>query len=207
MTRYTIFIIFLLMNWKKHLWWIIPLVVIVVLYAWFKGTYNTMVSASKDVDGAWGQVQIVLQRRADLLGNLAESVRSAAKFEKSTLVDITNARAGLTQATQNGTRNEQIAAAQKMDQVAYQFRIQVEAYPQLTATQSFRDMMTELEGSENRIAVERKRYNDSVLTYNKIIATFPNLVFARMFNFQPTKQYAAPTEDQTVPKLNLDVTN
>lgn len=195
------------MNWKKHLLWIIPLIVIILLFGWVKNTYNTMTLANKDVDGAWGQVQVVIQRRADLLGNLAETVKGGAKFEKATFTELAAARAGLGQANQSGTRDEQIAAAQKMEQVAYQFRIQVEAYPQLKATQGYLDLMTQLEGTENRIAVERKRYNDAVLDYNKIVATFPNLLLARMFNFQAAKQYTAPAEAQNVPKLNLDITD
>lgn len=191
---------------KKYL--IIGIIVLAVLMigGWAVGGYNKMIIAKRAIEGAWGQVQVVLQRRADLVPQLVSVVKGAAKFEKSTLENITAARSGLSQALQNGTRAEQVAAAQKFDSAFTQFRIQVEAYPQLTATAGYRDLQTQLEGNENRIAVERKRYNDAILEYNTLASVFPRNILARLFGFTLEKQYTASTSDATTaPKINLDL--
>lgn len=177
---------------------------ILVIGGWAIGGYNKMIVAKRGIEGAWGQVQVVLQRRADLVPQLVSVVKGAANFEKSTLENITAARSGLSTALQNGTREEQVAAAQKFDSAYTQFRIQVEAYPQLTATAGFRDLQTQLEGNENRISVERKRYNDAILEYNTLTSVFPRNILARLFGFAPEKQYTATAANvEVAPTINL----
>ena len=187
------------------------IVAILAVVAWAAGSYNGLVSLQQTTDGQWAQVQNVYQRRADLIPNLVNTVSGAANFEKSTLTAVTNARASVGRvqlpAGTAPTNASQLAA---FDQAQGQLgaalsRLLVvsERYPQLTATASFRDLQAQLEGTENRIAVERGRFNDAVRAYNTAIRRFPGMIIAGMFGFTYRPYFTATPGAETPPKVEF----
>lgn len=176
------------------------------------GIYNSLVRKSQAVDQSWAQVQNVYQRRADLVPNLVRTVEGAANFEKSTLTQITEARASVGQIKVDPNRAptdpNQLEAYQKaQDQLGSalsRLLVVVERYPDLRATTNFRDLQAQLEGTENRIAVERHRFNEAVQTYNTAAKTFPNVILAGMFGFQPKPYFSATAGAATPPKVEFD---
>jgi LemA protein len=176
------------------------------------GSYNRLVSLSQAVDSQWAQVENVYQRRADLIPNLVSTVSGAANFEKSTLVEVTQARASVGQvkidANNAPTDPAQLAAFDQaqgqLSSALSHLMVVVERYPQLTATENFRDLQAQLEGTENRIAVERHDFNTSVQNYDTAVKSFPAVFYAGMFGFQPKPYFsAAPTAD-TAPKVQFN---
>ncbi|OIR05183.1 LemA family protein [mine drainage metagenome] len=174
--------------------------------------YNSLVTKEQSVDAQWAQVQNVYQRRADLIPNLVQTVSGAANFEKSTLVEVTNARASVGRLTINASKAPATAAQlQAFDQAQGQLssalsRLMVvsERYPQLTATANFRDLQAQLEGTENRIAVERRRFNEAVLSYDASIKTVPAVFFAAALGFKEKPYFAAAPTAQTPPQVKFD---
>src|SRR5438309_4057784 len=157
------------------------------------GGYNRLVGLQKKVDQSWAQVQNVYQRRADLIPNLVNTVQGAANFEKSTLTEVTNARASVGQMTLDPNKAPTDAAKlQEFQQAQGQLsnalsRLLVvsERYPELRATENFQNLQAQLEGTENRISVERGNFNAAVQEYNTAVRTFPTNLFASMLGFQP----------------------
>ncbi len=184
--------------------WIIGGVIALVIVLWGVSSYNSMITAKRGIDGAWGQVQVVLQRRLDLVQQQMGSLKGEMNFEKSTLLAIVEARSGLTSAAASGNKDAQIAAAQKADTVMTQFRVQVEQYPQLGSNAAFLAFNADIAGNENRIAVERKRYNDAVTDYNIQIVQFPRMILARLFGFMPEKQFGADVAAQKAPVIDFN---
>jgi LemA protein len=163
---------------------------VVIMAFWLFGTYNSLVTLSESVTLSWSQVENQYQRRADLIPNLIATVQGAADFEKNTQTQIaalrTQAVSAKTAWSNANTVDEKIAAAQQVDSVVSGFRalnINVENYPQLKATQNFETFQAQLEGTENRIAVERMRYNDAVKVYNIKVKRIPSSFVASMFGF------------------------
>jgi len=173
-------------------------------------SYNGLVHKSQAVDQQWAQVQSVYQRRADLIPNLVSTVSGAANFEKSTLTEVTNARASvgrvnLSDAPVDSARLAEYEQAQgQLSSALSRLLVVAEKYPELRATQNFRDLQAQLEGTENRISVERGRFNDAVGTYNTSIKSFPNVIYAGKMGFQPKPYFSAAPEAQTVPKVQFD---
>lgn len=163
--------------------------------------YNSLVSADEEVKAAWGQVQNVYQRRADLVPNLVATVKGSAAHEQNTLAAVTQARA---QATQIKVSAADLSDPQKvrafeqaqgqLSQSLGKLLAVAEAYPDLKANASFRDLQAQLEGTENRITVERRRYNDAVQGYNTKVRSFPTLIVARAFSFQTKEPFQATTQ-------------
>ena len=148
------------------------------------------------MDRQWAQVETQYQRRIDLVPNLVSTVKGAANFEQSTFKAVTEARSSWAQAKTIGDRGQEIQAAQTFDSSLSRLLVTVEAYPQLQATQAFRDLMTQLEGTENRISVARKDYNDAVFSYNVGVRSFPGVLSAKIFGFVSEKSFeAAPGAD------------
>ena len=178
------------MDFKKFLPWIIVVVVIFAGYSWVKGINNTAVTLNQDVEQSWGNVQTAYQRRNDLIGNLVNTVKGAADFEKETLTAVIEARAKATQTTIDPTNitPEQLAAfnsAQSgVSSSLSRLLVTVEQYPDLKANQNFLKLQDELASTENQILTARTRFNESVKPYNTHIKTFPNSLFAGMFGFQ-----------------------
>jgi LemA protein len=185
---------------------------LVILGLWAAGTYNHLVSLQQGVNSQWAQVENVYQRRADLVPNLVSTVQGAANFEKSTLVAVTDARASVGRVQlPAGTAPTDPAQLQAFDQAQGQLgaalsRLLVvsERYPDLKATTSFRDLQAQLEGTENRIAVERGRFNETVQAYNTAIRSFPAVLVAGMFGHTVHPYFAATAGAETAPKVNFD---
>jgi LemA protein len=175
-------------------------------------SYNGLVRKSQTVDQSWAQVQNVYQRRADLIPNLVATVSGAANFEKSTLTEVTNARAsvGKVQINANSAPTDPATLAAfeqaqgQLGSALSRLLVVAERYPELKATENFRGLQTELAGTENRISVERGRFNEAVGTYNTAIKSFPNVLYAGSMGFAPKPYFAASSEAQSVPKVQFD---
>jgi LemA protein len=180
---------------------IVLLVVALVFFGQYVGVKNTLVTKNEAVKSAWSQVDIVLQRRADLIPNLVETVKGYAKQEQTVFGDIAKARSALLSA---GSPQEKIAANGQLDGAIGRLLLIVENYPQLKSNENFLRLQDELAGTENRIAVERKRYNDTLQDYNTYVQQFPNSIFAGWAGFKPNEAYFAASEGaREVPKVNF----
>lgn len=173
-----------------------------VIGAWWVGTYNSLVSADQDVNAAFGNIDAVLQRRADLIPNLVATVKGYATHEKSTFEAVTNARAHWDAAA---TPEQKIAAAKEMDKAVQGFSlaVNVENYPELKANQNFLDLQAQLEGTENRVSVERIRYNDVVKQYNVKIKSFFSSIVANSYGFKERPSFEAEEGAKKAPKVNF----
>jgi len=182
---------------------VLAVLVLVVLFAFgqYVSVKNTLVSKNEAVKAAWSQVDIVLQRRADLIPNLVETVKGYAQQEQTVFGDIAKARSALLSA---GTPQDKIAANGQLDGALGRLLLIVENYPQLKSNENFLRLQDELAGTENRIAVERKRYNDTLRDYNTYVQQFPNSFFAGFAGFKPNEAYfeATPTSREA-PKVNF----
>lgn len=174
------------------------LVVIAVMGSCSK--YNTMVTADETVKTSWAQVQNVLQRRADLIPNLVATVKGYAAHEKDVLVGVTEARAKVGQAQ---TVPQTIEANNQLSSALSRLMVVVERYPDLKANQNFLALQDELAGTENRIAVERRRYNLAVKEYNLTVRRFPGNIYASMFGFEKATPFEAPQSAQQAPKVDF----
>jgi len=180
---------------------VLLLVVGLVFFGQYVGVKNTLVTKNEAVKSAWSQVDIVLQRRADLIPNLVETVKGYAQQEQSVFGDIAKARSALLSA---GTPQQKIAANGQLDGAIGRLLLVVENYPQLKSNENFLRLQDELAGTENRIAVERKRYNDTLQDYNTYVQQFPNSIFAGWAGFKPNDAYFAASEGaRQVPKVNF----
>ena len=187
----------------KKLWIAIGVVVLIALFSFgqYVSVRNTLVTKNEAVKAAWSQVDIVLQRRADLIPNLVETVKGFALQEQTVFGDIAKARSALLSA---GTPEQKIAANGQLDGALGRLLVVVENYPQLKSNENFLRLQDELAGTENRIAVERKRYNDALQDYNTYVQMFPNNVFAGWAGFKPNGAYFTATEEsRQVPKVSF----
>jgi LemA protein len=172
-----------------------------VVFGQYVSVRNTLVAKNEAVKAAWSQVDIVLQRRADLIPNLVETVKGYAQQEQTVFGDIAKARSALLSA---GNPSDKIAANQQLDGALGRLLAIVENYPQLKSNENFLRLQDELAGTENRIAVERKRYNDALQEYNTYIQKFPNNIFAGWAGFKPNDAYFQAAEgSRQVPKVNF----
>ena len=188
---------------------LIAVIVVIVIIGFvallFFGQYvsvrNTLVSKNEGVKSAWSQVDIVLQRRADLIPNLVETVKGYATQEQTVFGDIAKARSSLLSA---GTPQEKIAANNQLDGALGRLLLIVENYPNLKSNENFLRLQDELAGTENRIAVERKRYNDTLQDYNTYVQQFPHNIFAGWAGFKPNEAYFTASEgSRQAPKVNF----
>src|ERR1700730_18327400 len=187
---------------SKGLIVVIVLAVIALLaFGPYVGVRNSLVTKNEAVKAAWSQVDIVLQRRADLIPNLVATVKGYAQQEQTVFGDIAKARSALLSAH---TPQEKIAANQQLDGALGRLLVVVENYPQLKSNENFLRLQDELAGTENRIAVERKRYNDTLQDYNTYIQKFPNNIYAGWGGFKPNEAYFAASEgSRQVPTVNF----
>lgn len=187
----------------------IVLIVLAVIIVWGIGAYNSLVKKDEGVKTAWSQVENVYQRRADLIPNLVATVKGYAAHESETLEGVIEARAKATQVTVNAEdlSEEKIAEFQKVqgELGAALGRLMAigEAYPDLKASENFRDLQAQLEGTENRIAVERKAYNQVAQEYNTSIRVFPRNIIASMFGFKAKGYFEAQEGAQAAPKVEF----
>lgn len=182
---------------------VIIILVLIALFAFgqYVSVRNTLVTKNEAVKASWSQVDIVLQRRADLIPNLVQTVKGYAQQEVTVFGDIANARARLLSAT---TPADKIAANGQLDGALGRLLAISENYPQLKSNENFLRLQDELAGTENRIAVERKRYNDTLQDYNTYIQKFPNNIFAGWAGFKPNDAYFQASEgSRAVPKVDF----
>ncbi|HEY7213918.1 MAG TPA: LemA family protein [Thermoanaerobaculia bacterium] len=184
----------------------------VVFGLYLVGVYNGLVGAQQNVETAWANVQNVYQRRADLIPNLVATVKGAANFEQTTLQQVIEARSKVGQITPQATAEilndpqkfAQFQQAQdQLSSALNRLMVVVEQYPQLQAVQAFRDLQVQIEGTENRIAVERRNFNLAAQDYNTRIRRFPAALFARMMGFQPKAYFQAAPGAETAPKVDF----
>ncbi len=180
--------------------WIIVLAVLVLLGISAVGSYNNLVQLNETTNGKWSQIDVQLQRRADLIPNLVATVKGYATHEQEILNNLADARSRLVGA--QGVADK-AAAEDQLNSTLSRLLVIVENYPNLKADANFRQLQDELAGTENRIAVARKDYNDSVQIYNAQIKTFPNSVWAGMLGFKAREYFQAAPTAQTVPQVNF----
>ena len=187
----------------------IVLIVLAVIVVWGIGAYNSLVKNEEGVKSAWSQVENVYQRRADLIPNLVATVKGYATHESATLEGVVESRAKATQMTVNvdDLSEEKIAEFQKaqgeLGSALGRLMAITEAYPDLKANENFRDLQAQLEGTENRIAVERKAYNQVAQEYNTSIRVFPRNIIASVFGFKVKGYFEAEEGAQTAPKVEF----
>jgi len=189
---------------RKFSLWYVVLGATVIIAIWLVASYNGLVTAKGFVTNQWAQVETQYQRRIDLVPNLVSTVKGAAQFEQETFLQVTEARSAWARAKAVGDRGQQIQAATNFDTALGRLLVTVEAYPQLKATEAFRDLMAQLEGTENRISVARKDYNDAVFGYNVRTQRFPGLVAAKLFGFQPEKSFEAVKGSEVAPTVDFN---
>ncbi len=165
------------------------------------GIYNSMITMSENVDAQWATVESKLQRRYDLIPNLVNSVKGVMTQEKEVFADIANARAKLGGAN---TSSDQVAASNELEGALSRLLVVMENYPQLRSVESVNSLMDELSGTENRISVERDRYNATVREYNSSIKKFPRNTIAGAFGFEPKLYFESTEGAETAPEVNFD---
>lgn len=183
---------------KALLYVVIVVLAIVAIGMFFVGKYNGMVKQKEEVSNAFKQVDVQLQRRYDLIPNLVETVKGYASHEKDIFIKVTEARSKVGQAT---TEKEKITANNELTSALSRLLLVVENYPDLKANQNFLALQDELAGTENRLSVERRRYNETVKVFNQFIKIFPNNILASFFSFAPAEYLETPKETKEVPKV------
>jgi LemA protein len=178
----------------------ILLVVGLGFFSYFVGTYNSLVKKDEGVKAAWAQVENQLQRRMDLIPNYVETVKGYAKHEREVFIEVTEARAKVAGSV---TPSQQIEANTELSAALSRLLLIVERYPDLKANQNFIRLQDELAGTENRIAVERMRYNEAVRDYNVYIRRFPSNILAGIFGFGRATLFEAPEEAKEPPKVQF----
>ena len=179
---------------------VVVLILVVALYSFFVGNYNKFVKMDVGIKAAWAQVENQLQRRYDLIPNLVETVKGYAKQEKDVLVEVTNARAKVGGA---GNIPDKIAANNQLTGALSRLMLVVEKYPDLKSNQNFLKLQDELAGTENRIAVERMRYNETVQVFNEAIRTFPANLLAGMYGFKEAAFFKVDEVAKAVPTVKF----
>lgn len=193
--------------------WLIPVIIIVVIaiiaYSLFAGVYNSAVQKEENAKTAWSQVENAYQRRNDLIPNLVNTVKGAADFERETLTEVIEARSKATSINVdadnlNEQQLEQFQQAQQgVSSALSRLLVTVERYPELRATQNFQQLQSQLEGTENRINVERNRYNESVNDYNIYIRQFPNNIVTGIYGFDQMPRYTADPGAEDAPEVEF----
>lgn len=184
------------LSWKS-----ITAIVVVVLALWSFATYNRLVTSNENLETAWRQVETQYQRRFDLIPNLVNTVKGSAAFEQETLTAVTEARTQWLNATQAQDRAQQITALEQTQSALSRLLATVEAYPALRSTEAFRDLMIQLEGTENRVSVARLDYNESVREYNLMVKRFPGMILARAFGFEAKEGFQSAEGADVAPAV------
>lgn len=187
---------------KKTLLIVLAVVLVlgIALFGFFQGTYNSLVRLDETVKSSWAQVENQLQRRYDLIPNLVETVKGYAKHEREVLTEVTNARSRVGQA---GSVPDKIAANNELSGALSRLLVVVERYPDLKANQNFLRLQDELAGTENRISVERRRYNEAVKEFNVKSRSFPANIVAGMFGFKQAAFFEAPAAAKATPQVKF----
>jgi len=184
--------------YMKPWFWI--LIVVIVLIIWVVGSYNNFIVLSQNIDGQWANVEVQYQRRIDLIPNLVNSVKGYMQFEKSLLEEITSLRSQWMNA---GSVDDKIKFEGALDSALGRLIVVYENYPTLKSDTVVTNLMYELAGTENRISVERGRYNGMVVSYNKAVLMFPSNIIANMFGFEEKSYFKSQPGSETVPQVNI----
>lgn len=190
--------------------WLLPVGIIVVLLLMAVSSYNGLVGIEADTKTAWSKVESAYQRRNDLIGNLVKTVQGAADFEKGTLTAVIEARAKATSVTIDPANitPEQLAQFQQaqsgLTSSLSRLLVSVEQYPNLKANQNFLELQSQLEGTENRINVERDRFNDAANIYDKKLRSFPSVIFAKLFGFKEIARFKAEEGAEKAPEVEFN---
>ncbi len=194
---------------RKNLGLFITLGILVVLFGYGCNGYNGLVTADQEIKKVWGNVETQYQRRTDLYSSVIKTIEGSANFEKTTLKEVMSARASATQVKVDINDPATLAkyqAAQGQLQSAFGRLMAVaEAYPNLKTTQSFQDFQTQIEGTENRIGVARKDYNDAVQQYNLNVKVFPKNILANIFGYKEKGYYQANAGSENAPEIKFDI--
>ena len=194
---------------KKSAIWIIIIAIVAILVLWFVRINNRIITEEERVVQAWSQVENVYQRRADLIPNLVNTVKAASDYERTTLEAVIAARSKATSVTVDPTNltDESMAAFQSaqdnLSQTLSKLMVVVERYPELKANQNYLDLQAQLEGTENRITVERRSFNTAVQTYNTFIRKFPNTIVASIRGFKTKSYFKAVEGAETAPVVSF----
>lgn len=184
----------------KIVWIVIAVAIAVIIIGMFIGYYNTFVSQNEAIQAQWAQVENQLKRRNDLIPNLVSTVKGYMRHEKEVFLKVAEARSKLAGAR---TISEKIEAHQTLGSALGRLLAIAEAYPDLKANQQFNKLMDQLEGTENRIVVERMRYNERVRQYNRTIKRFPGRFFASLYGREPATYFEVPEEEMKVPEVEF----
>ena len=187
--------------WQKNRNLLIIIVVVVLLIFWVVGKYNYFVSQNEAITGQWAQVENQLQRRFDLIPNVINAVKGITKQEKDVFEKLAEARTRYTGAT---TTDQKAVAATQVESTLSRLLVVVENYPTLNSSQSFRDLTVELEGAENRISVERMKYNDLVKNLNANVKRFPSSIIASIFGVEERSYFEIAEGVEVVPKVDFN---
>lgn len=195
----------------KKTWIVLAVIAVLILLAYssIKGSYNSMVTMQEGVTAQWSQVENVYQRRSDLIPNLVSTVKGYADFEKETLTQVIEARAKATSVNINPEKLDAQSlqnfqqAQSGLSSALGRLMVVVEKYPELKANQGFLDLQAQLEGTENRITVERQKFNQTAQSYNTFIRTFPKNIFAGMFGFEKKAYFEAEKGANKAPKVQF----
>lgn len=182
----------------KKTYIILGVIVLILLYGWM--SYNGLVSANENADTQWAQVETQYQRRFDLIPNLVESVKGIMKQEQEVFDKLADARARYSGASQP---NQKAQAAGEVESALSRLLVIVENYPQLKSSENVQNLMTELEGTENRVSVERKRYNDTIRDYNLRVKRFPAKIIASIFGFSERNYFNAAPGAENAPAVKF----
>jgi LemA protein len=186
--------------WQKNKTLIIVLVIVVILAFWVVGKYNFFVNQNEAITGQWAQVESQLQRRFDLIPNVINTVKGITKQEKDVFSQLADARSRY---AGSSTIDQKATAAGQVESSLGRLLVIAENYPVLQSSQSFRDLTVELEGTENRISVERMKYNDLVKSLNANVKMFPNSILASIFGVKERSYFEVTTGAEAVPKVDF----
>jgi LemA protein len=178
--------------------------IIFVTGFWVSGTYNGLVTMEEKIDEAWGQVQVQYQRRYDLIPNLVETVKGVANFEKETYQAVTEARSAWADSMKTSDRPAQIEATQNVESALARLLVTVENYPNLKAQVNFGTLQAQIEGTENRVSVARKDYNERITPFNTKVRRFPALLIAGLLGFDELDFFGSDEGADSAPAVNFD---
>ena len=188
---------------SRSIWKIVVIGIVVLIGFWIFGAYNAFVTSAEDVTNAWNQIETQYQRRIDLIPNLVNTVKGESSFEQETLTAVTEARTQWLNASASGNQAEQVTATKQLDSSLSRLLVTVESYPTLRATKGYEDLMVELEGTENRVAVARKNYNDTVRDFNVLVKRFPGNIVAKLFGFSPVEGFESEDGADQAPDVQF----
>lgn len=186
--------------WQKNKVWIVIVGVVVLLALWAVAKYNFFIATGEQVTAQWAQVENQYQRRFDLIPNIVNTVKGVAAQEQSVFLGIAEARTRYSGAT---SVDEKARAASGVESALSRLLVIAENYPALQSSQAYRDLIVSLEGTENRITVERQKYNDLVRVYDTNVKTFPTSILAKMFGITEKAYFEVPKENQTAPTVDF----